>query len=76
MTLKDIEARTDNFLSAEDVAAIMEAAPQTIRNQAQDDPRKLGFPVVVIGTRVRIPRLPFVRFMKYGYAAVADEVAP
>ena len=34
--------------------------------QAMKDPTKLGFPVIVHGTRVKIPKQPFVRFMREG----------
>lgn len=30
------------------------------------DPNKLGFPVIVTGTRVRIPKYGFIHFCKYG----------
>ena len=37
-----------------------------IHYQAVTDPAALGFPVVVIKSRVKIPKLPFLRFMTEG----------
>lgn len=50
------------FISAEEAAKIMGCHAQDIRNQAQTDAAKLGFPVNVMGSRVRIPRKPFMEF--------------
>ncbi len=51
------------YIRAEEAAAILGVNPQSLRSQAQDDPRKLGFNVVVVGNRVIIPRKPFYEFM-------------
>lgn len=42
---------------------VLGVAPQGIREQAKRDPSKLGFPVIVIKHRVKIPRIPFIQFM-------------
>ena len=68
MNLKDIEALDKEFLLAEDIAPIINADPQTIRSQAQANPRQLGFPVIVTGARVRIPKEGFLYFCRRGYA--------
>ncbi len=67
-SLADIEHMDKEFLQAEDVAPLLGLNPQSLRSQAQDDPAKLGFPVIVSGRRVRIPRDGFVHFCRYGYA--------
>ena len=69
MTLKDIEELPKELLLMEDVAPFLEANPQSLRDQAQHDPNKLGFPVIVIGARVKTPKAAFVHFMKYGRTA-------
>ena len=51
------------FVTAEDVAEIIGINPATLRSQAQADPVKLGFPVMVCGARVRIPVKPFLKFL-------------
>ena len=35
---------------------------QSINLQAKEDPSKLGFPVIVMGSRVRIPKAGFIKF--------------
>ena len=62
MTLAEIRQSDAALLSASDVAEVLESDPQDIRQQAKEDPAKLGFPVVVIGSRVKIPRRAFLAF--------------
>lgn len=64
MTILDIEAVKADFLTAAQIAPILGTDPNLIRYQAHNAPQKLGFPVVVIGTRVKIPRIPFLKFMR------------
>ena len=66
VTLSNIEAIDREFLRAIDIAPVLGVNPQDIRSQAQDDPLKLGFPVIVTGTRVRIPKEGFLFFCRYG----------
>lgn len=63
MTFEEIRASDKAMLTAEDIAPVLGCNPQSIRLQAQEDPSKLGFPVVVVGKRNRIPREPFIQFM-------------
>ncbi len=62
--LSEIENSDKIFLLSEDVAKYVSLSPQNIREQAKSDPKKLGFNVVVAGTQVRIPRIPFLEFLK------------
>lgn len=64
MTLKEMELSDRYFVNAKDIADIIECAAENIRSQAKADPSKLGFPVVVIGSRVKIPRIPFIKYIK------------
>lgn len=64
--MEKIKSSTADFLTAADVAPVIGAHPQNIRTQAQADPDKLGFPVSVIGNRVRIPRLAFIKWVEGG----------
>lgn len=66
MTIQEIEQMKKDLLNAEDVAAYLCVNPQTIRSQAQREPEKLGFPVIVLGSRVLIPRLAFISFIQHG----------
>jgi len=75
MTLQDIERMDRATLDIADVADVLDSWPQTLHCQAQEDPRKLGFPVIVQGSRVKIPRLGFIHFMKFGYASPVESSA-
>jgi hypothetical protein len=66
MTLEDIEKLNKNMLVAADVAPYLECNPNLIRWQAQEEPEKLGFPVIVAHSRVKIPKEGFVNFCRYG----------
>lgn len=66
MTLQEIRDSDKNILLIKDIAGILEADPQNIRDQAQRDPLKLGFPVIIVGQRVKIPRQGFLNYMTYG----------
>lgn len=54
---------TDEYITPEQAAEAAGWAPQQLRAQAHNDPAKLGFPVVVIGSRTYIPRVPFLKHM-------------
>lgn len=53
------------FLTPNQVAPILECNAHLIRLMARNPEyrQRLGFPVVVIGTRTKIPRIPFLRYM-------------
>lgn len=63
MTLAEIKASTAMWLTAQDIAEVMECDAAQIRKQAQTDPSKLGFPVCVICSRVKVNRKGFLRFI-------------
>ena len=63
-TLREVEAYTEEFLTPKDVAKVLGCDAQTIRVQANRCPERLGFPVSIIGTRVKIPKEAFLRFMR------------
>ena len=65
MTLDEILTSTQPYLSPADIAPVLHCDPQCIREQARDDPTKIGFPIIVMGHRVRIPRIPFLRYLGY-----------
>lgn len=66
MTLDDIKRMDREFLPPSVVAHVVGCDPQSIRIQARENPAALGFPVSVQGTRTRIPRRAFVRWMEGG----------
>lgn len=63
MTIDEMMTLTRDFLTPCEVAPVLGCDPHTIRIQARGDPAALGFPVSVCGNRVKIPRVPFLRFM-------------
>lgn len=63
ITLEDIKNIDRAWLTPAQVAPIIGADPQWIRWQAHNDQGKLGFPVIVIRSRVKIPKEPFIKFM-------------
>lgn len=66
MTLDEIENSPKEVLTCKDVAEVLACNPGTLHMQAVEQPEKLGFPVIVMGSRVKIPRKPFLNFMNGG----------
>ncbi|MBR3240254.1 MAG: hypothetical protein IKF99_17665 [Oscillospiraceae bacterium] len=64
MTMEQIRASDKDVLTCADVAPVLKANGYTLHLQAMECPERLGFPVVVAGRRVKIPRLAFIRFME------------
>lgn len=64
MTLDEIRNSTKEVLTPADIADVLNADPQAIRVCARQRPQELGFHVSVIGIRVKIPRLAFIRWME------------
>lgn len=63
MTLEELKEKRPLFVTAEEISEILGCNAANIRSQAQSDQGKLGFPVMVVGTRVKIPVKPFLRFI-------------
>ena len=63
MTLDEIAAIDGEVLTPAQVASVMEVDQETIRGQARSNPQLLGFPAMVAGNRVKIPKRPFLAFM-------------
>ena len=63
MTLEQIKASDKFWLTAVDIAPVLHCDPNLIRWQAHNDPAKLGFPVTVLRSRVKISRKSFLEFM-------------
>lgn len=61
--LSKIRASSRDFLTPAEAAAALGCDPQALRVQARQDPSKLGFPVIVIKTRTKIPRRPFLEYI-------------
>lgn len=71
MTLDEIKGCDSPVLTPAQAASAIGMDPNTLRWQAQRYPEKLGFPVIVAKSRVKIPRIPFLQYV-YGSAAVRE----
>lgn len=63
MTLDEIKACNKPTLTPAEIAEVLNCDPQDLRCQARMAPERLGFPVIVVKTRTKIPRIPFLRFL-------------
>ena len=63
-TLDEIEHCGKETLAPIDVARYLGCHPHSISLTARQTPELLGFPVMLCGSRVRIPREGFVRWAK------------
>ena len=62
MTIEEIKSCTKEILTPADIADVLNADPQDIRVAARTAPEKLGFPVIVIKSRIKVPRVPFLKY--------------
>lgn len=63
-TLEEIEALDKTMLIPTDVAGYLGCEAYSINRAARDAPGLLGFPITVMGTRVRIPKEGFLRWAR------------
>ena len=66
MNLEDLAALPVEVLTPAQVAPVLCLDQDTIRGQARECPERLGFPVIVAKSRVKIPKRAFIRFMREG----------
>lgn len=64
MTLEEIESMDRNVLTVRQVAEFLGKDPQVIRDQAERDPKYLGFPICKAGHSYCIPRIGFICWVK------------
>lgn len=62
MTIEDIKSIPRPALIPSDVAPLFGCNSYSINRQAQADPKKLGFPTSIIGSRVFIPKEGFINW--------------
>ena len=63
-SIEDIECMDCNVLTVKFVADFLGKDPQVIRDQAERDPRFLGFPICKAGHSYCIPRIGFINWYK------------
>ena len=66
MTLDELAAVPGEVLTLAQVAPLTGFNQDTLRGQARECPEMLGFPVIVAGSGVRVPKRAFIRFMREG----------
>lgn len=64
MTLQDLEQIPREYLLPKEVAPILGCNPYSINVAAKKGPDRFPFPVIIMGTRVRIPKIPFIKAMR------------
>ena len=62
LTLDDLRAMTQETISPDVAAQVLQCSPQWVRVAARKG--VLQFPVVILGSRVKISRRGFIRFME------------
>ena len=64
MTIAEMKKSTKTVLTPGDVCEVLSCGRYAINQQAHADPSKLGFPVIITGRRVKIPREAFIRYFE------------
>lgn len=62
--LEALKALEETMLTPDQAAPVLGCKAHSIRLQAEEDPKALGFNVIRVGTRTMIPRIPFIRFIE------------
>ena len=62
-TLDELQACDKLFFSPTDISGVLGSDPQTIRVTARQRPELLGFEFTFVGSRMKIPKIPFLRFL-------------
>lgn len=69
MTLKEIAALDRDFLIPSEIAPILGttsyAISTTVREDKERGTNRFPFPTIRVGTRTKIPRIPFLEAMGY-----------
>lgn len=66
MTLEEMKTYDKEYLTAAQIATVLNEDPQALRIKARERPGTLGFPVHLSGKEdhlVKFPRLSFLKFM-------------
>ena len=63
LTLEELIASSKNCFTPDDICGVLGVNPHNIRLAAKQQPELLGFEFFYIGTRMKIPKIPFLRKM-------------
>lgn len=64
LTFEQIKALDKEMLTPMDVCGVLKCAPYNINVKVKQAPELLGFPVIMVGNRVKIPRRAFVNYIE------------
>ena len=64
MTLYEIKVLDKEYLTPAEVGKVLGCNPYAISVAARTEPEKLGFPVIRIGKRTKVPKAAFIRYME------------
>ena len=64
MTLQDIKQMDKDVITPAEAAQVVGCDPQQLRLTAREKPQNLGFPVIIVKSRIKIPRVAFIRYME------------
>ena len=62
-TLAELQASDKMFLTPAEISGVLGSDPQTIRVTARQRPDRIGFDFTFVGNRMKIPRIPFLRWL-------------
>ena len=62
MTIEEIRASDKTMLTPADIAPILGCHPYSLNLTARNNIKALGFPASLVGTRLKIPRIGFIRW--------------
>lgn len=63
LTVSELIESPKAFFTPGDVSGVLGSNPQTIRVTARQRPDLIGFEYTFVGNRMKIPRIPFLRFL-------------
>ena len=64
MTIEEIRVSDKTMLTPKEVSPVLGCHPYSLNVQAKKDIKALGFPAVLIGSRLRIPRVGFLKWIE------------
>ena len=64
MTLDEIRKSDKEMLTPNDIAEVLGCDPHSIRQQAAENITQLGFPAAKICSRIKIPRIGFLKWLE------------
>lgn len=63
MTIEEMRNSKDSTVPVYEIAKIVGISAERLMGQAKEDQSKLSFPVIVAFDTVRVPRVPFLKFL-------------